>query len=553
MIKMKQLLFSLIALSCTQTSFSQAIENFVIPEEPYNELMIYDNFLGMWRQIYFERMGQGKYEIIEAIYLDNKPMSIQSKTVLFKQSEMHVLNTVNTNMVMTNVKHTFNPSIVELRLPESHSAILKWDIVLSSGDKKYLQAERTNVKIQEINRPAILLSYSIGDNPVMTKEYYVEKIGLYKIEMVKNGKVFATSVLDKLRSKDIGNQNSSSANQPVSTAELTAIENFSDSQQNANESAPQTLNIAEIDKNLYASLNSRIAGYLKKSVKQSHNIEVRLSYIMSTDIFGDFEYDTKIHHITDSLAYKSLTSLIDTVRFKIPKHDGNTINVFATYDYDLIKTSDTFRLLKVGDGKVKGFMKHNDNGESNLREKAGSHIGLKKYPLGVFEVEATQHVINDVQSYEFRIMKHERIRGDGGARNGWLSMLCPGLGDYFVSRQGSMFGNRTPPAITTALALGGIGSGIVLNRMAMSNHSRYRSAVTQSAMDAFYDKANAQHYASIALIATGSALWLADIIYVFTKGASNSKKLRVFKATHDVAFGATPVIDGMAINANISF
>ena len=121
----------------------------------------------------------------------------------------------------------------------------------------------------------------------------------------------------------------------------------------------------------------------------------------------------------------------------------------------------------------------------------------------------------------------------GGSKNAYLSILVPGLGDYFVKDHREMI---FKPYIRTATILGLVASSIV------ANHNRekvdtygwsqsYRGWNTSNdpiwaVIGYDYDYWLFENDAEI-LLAAGISLWVADVIWVYAKGLENDK-LRMF-------------------------
>ena len=121
----------------------------------------------------------------------------------------------------------------------------------------------------------------------------------------------------------------------------------------------------------------------------------------------------------------------------------------------------------------------------------------------------------------------------GGPKNAFLSLLIPGLGDYFVKDHRKMI---IKPYIRTAATLGLVASSII------ANHNREKVDIygwSQSyrgwnasndpiwtVIGFDYNYWLFENDAEI-LLATGIALWLTDIIWVYAKGLEN-EKLKMF-------------------------
>ncbi|MFO7969217.1 MAG: hypothetical protein R6U15_03780 [Candidatus Izemoplasmatales bacterium] len=117
----------------------------------------------------------------------------------------------------------------------------------------------------------------------------------------------------------------------------------------------------------------------------------------------------------------------------------------------------------------------------------------------------------------------------GGAKNAYLSMLIPGLGDYFVKDHRDMI---LKPYIRTATVLGLVASSIVANynREKVDTYGwsqSYRGWNTSNdpiwaVIGYDYNYWLFENDAEI-LLAAGISLWVADIIWVYAKGLENEK------------------------------
>lgn len=114
----------------------------------------------------------------------------------------------------------------------------------------------------------------------------------------------------------------------------------------------------------------------------------------------------------------------------------------------------------------------------------------------------------------------------GGPKNAYLSMLVPGLGDYFVKDHRKMI---IKPYIRTAATLGLVVTGIIANEKreeieiwSYTPTSRWDLTPKISLIGTetkYWLFENDTEF----LLAAGIALWVADIIWVYAKGLENEK------------------------------
>lgn len=125
--------------------------------------------------------------------------------------------------------------------------------------------------------------------------------------------------------------------------------------------------------------------------------------------------------------------------------------------------------------------------------------------------------------------------GKGGPNNALLSLLVPGLGDYFVS---NVKQRKIKPWYITVSSLGFIGLGIYAGserytdliydswpekqRMWVGDHYEYiwveKEQVREGETHYKFFKADME-----IIIGLGVAIWLADIAYVWSRGSQNKK------------------------------
>lgn len=158
--------------------------------------------------------------------------------------------------------------------------------------------------------------------------------------------------------------------------------------------------------------------------------------------------------------------------------------------------------------------------------------------------------------------------GSGGASNAFLSVLFPGLGDYFVSNTSK---RKIKPWYVSFASAGLIGLSFVAgnNRGKEIIHSSYvyehwdwNSAAHQwtyvNEVREFTYEGGTKYwlfpYDQEIFLGLGAAIWISDIIYVWAKGGQNTKirKSKLLKSNnlHTSAF-ADPRGIGMKISVGL--
>lgn len=141
-------------------------------------------------------------------------------------------------------------------------------------------------------------------------------------------------------------------------------------------------------------------------------------------------------------------------------------------------------------------------------------------------------VIEIAKSYEYQ---------GGGASNCLLSMIVPGLGDYFVDYNHH---NVIKPWFVTLSVLG---AGYLSHYYASKSndyYNQYQNAVTLSDINDKYNSANQYHHNSFISGSIAGILWITDIIYVAHRGHLNTIKNNKIGVSN---FRVLPLNNGLQI------
>jgi hypothetical protein len=148
----------------------------------------------------------------------------------------------------------------------------------------------------------------------------------------------------------------------------------------------------------------------------------------------------------------------------------------------------------------------------------------------------------------------------GGPRNALLSLLVPGLGDYFVANHRIMV---FKPYLRTLSSLGLIALGIYAGNQRYRAEGEYQLFLKPDewryeGLDRFFEKyveGEMQYYwfkgDQELFIALGATLWLTDVVWVLAKGSNNQKFIRSARKGSGLQLGYTP--GGLIVNYTCQF
>ncbi len=134
----------------------------------------------------------------------------------------------------------------------------------------------------------------------------------------------------------------------------------------------------------------------------------------------------------------------------------------------------------------------------------------------------------------------------GGPNNALLSVLLPGLGDYFVADHRLM---TFKPYLRTISSLGFIGLGIYAGNQRYNAEgyfetilaSRAYNSISKEKYTEIYREGDLQYWIfkgdKEVFITLGAAIWFADIIWVLAKGTNNENFLKELRKGSDFSLG----------------
>ncbi len=140
----------------------------------------------------------------------------------------------------------------------------------------------------------------------------------------------------------------------------------------------------------------------------------------------------------------------------------------------------------------------------------------------------------------------------GGPSNALLSVLVPGLGDYFVDTQKD---SKIPFYYITVTTYGLLYLGFNQKVESDQSYEDYHKATTQVEMDLAYDAANEAHKSFILYTSLAATVWLGDIAWVTYKGFKNKKEQRSGYAykKYEKQYFASYTPNGFQLNFRMTF
>lgn len=118
--------------------------------------------------------------------MNGNSTGIQTMTVQFTNNEVKMTNSVSTTMFETNVKKTYTPPSLILKMPISGQKTT-WETKEISDDLQKCIATWTQVQVNGEQSKAIKVTKSFEGLSSVENNYYVKEIGLWKIEFEDNG------------------------------------------------------------------------------------------------------------------------------------------------------------------------------------------------------------------------------------------------------------------------------------------------------------------------------------------------------------------------------
>ncbi|MEI8278605.1 MAG: hypothetical protein WCG87_02510 [Bacteroidota bacterium] len=220
----------------------------------------------------------------------------------------------------------------------------------------------------------------------------------------------------------------------------------------------------------------------------------------------------------------SYSQNIENVDFKINGSKiivtYNLVNSGSKYNYD--KSDYLFDIgIRFKDETGNEIVPKNPSGDL-IRVNYGNNKTIVWDVLGDNqEIKGTFSVVLEiVKTHYFTKPSKDRVKG--GPSNAFLSMLMPGLGDYFVNSPNNRKYIYLLPLAYIACSI----RAYTEYEDYQKNYSDYHSSVYQNMIDHYYDAANTNFKNTQIYLGVAASIWVADVIYVAVKGYKNLNRSR---------------------------
>ncbi len=521
---------------------------------------------GIWSFNDFETIHSIKWinnnqaEVTEIFMVDNLRLSIDQNEYIFRGSDVELYNRIERHALLD-----YRPTTIDVH----SAAVLK--IPLINGDyqnvewTEYYKGRRISYKasmaavmIEGELHEAVRLEVSNGPRFRYDYiEYYVKNIGLWNTYYSKSDKKeYAVSALMMIAVSERSSLNrefntTGDLIEPLNTSEVHEMWK--------KEFYP--LYVKKLKADSVAKAKALLAEDIERK-KREYFLSTRLdtSYNLSeypslmNEYRSDLDQDLNAwllgkEEINHPFSFKVAIRL-DT--FGIPSHiERNNPEIISDYDeivecinkvkgpvpkeYDYKVFSMANYSAKFDRSEHQILLKKNENGLELIRGDQSIYYKnkqlLEKELAGFNSGRATLKVVeakvNKTQSYNADVMS---VRTHNGPYNALSSIILPGLGNSGVNNgNGSMFGPRVKPVVTTIMTLGLIASGLILNYSWRGSYELYHLASTQENIDMYYRQANNQRIASFVCLGLGGTFWVSDIAWTTWQGFRNVSRNRSYK------------------------
>lgn len=262
----------------------------------------------------------------------------------------------------------------------------------------------------------------------------------------------------------------------------------------------------------YFKLDNKNKSTLTGILLETPNVaETEIKIISQSDTAG-YTRNILETNLSDAALKHRITDMTNKIKLDA-QLNGYPVASEAFFDYT-ISSEETVIKIK------KRFDKYSSKGNKHTNFQSEVTNLLSVAPYGDFTVQFNKTTINGISHIESKVLKHKGVQGTS---NALLSLLVPGLGDHRVT-----YGEKNGIG-KTLLTYGLIGAGVGLKFYSNSEYDKYHAATTQEVMDEHYRRANYGNQAFYACVGAGAFVWISDIIWVWKKGAENSRASKRYR------------------------
>ncbi|MEO7989016.1 MAG: hypothetical protein ABI663_05705 [Chryseolinea sp.] len=184
-------LFIVLILSTALSAFAQkSSRDYFLPAAKKNKAIFnmpdHNSKQSEFARVMYYLKKEDHYEITDTIKYHNKSTRIETRTVEFTPTEVHLIKLISTTDSESNKITRYDPPKVILKVP-GIGQILTWSYKDSLGRKTNFAAEWVKFKLNNVNTRAIKITETINLSNGLLFDgkriyYYMEGIGLWKME-----------------------------------------------------------------------------------------------------------------------------------------------------------------------------------------------------------------------------------------------------------------------------------------------------------------------------------------------------------------------------------
>ncbi len=256
-------------------------------------------------------------------------------------------------------------------------------------------------------------------------------------------------------------------------------------------------------------LNLKIKSYLREKEKDVEANHMTLS-LYTNNQPGTFQLKESSKTLKKFCEYA-----LENVQLTPLVIDDLPLKSCATFNYDVEYVSGTVKVSSDGGHlQVNPRFDMSPRLEYNLGQVFSEKMsGMSSFYDGTYKFDVKSMDINGQMEHS---VVFERVHAANGPQNAWKSLLVPGLGDLYVD---GFFGKDEMRKIwwivpVTCYTAVGMGIWGILNPQEKQTYNMQTNT--------YETKDNKSTW--IGMIAVGGAIWVADVVQVWIKGAKNKRE-----------------------------